>query len=109
MASTSAVEVVVDTPDFTISRVTITWDNSDLVCGDIVHQLPKGVDHVVLQGLDTTAGTNIANFTVARDNTNGEINITALQETGGTIANKVTDFYVMSVVKSHQNGDSLDV
>lgn len=107
MASTAVAQVVHKMANFQVTKITVTWDNSDLTCQDIVHLGPKGVTPVVLQGLDTTAGTDIANFSVAFDNANGEINIVAQQEVGGDISSKVTEFYLLFFAFGDQAGGSI--
>lgn len=107
MASTATAKVIHKTSGLQITEITVTWDNSDLTCEDISHLGPKGVTPVVLQGLDTTAGTDIANFSVVYDNANGEIDIVAQQENSGTIASKVSLFYCLFFAFGDQAGGSI--
>lgn len=107
MATTYKVTRIEQVAGLLVSEVTVTWDNSDLTAGDIVHGLPKGVKPFSLGVYGTTAGTNIGTFTYAFDQTNGEVDIVALQETGGTIANLVTVHTFATRAQADQTGGSL--
>lgn len=110
MASTSSVVLKKSGTDMMISEITVTWDNSDLTAQDIVHQLPKGVTPIPLGHYLTTAGTDAADqFTYAFDNTNGEVDIVARAETGGSVANMVSVHLFMSLAVADQNGSSIDL
>lgn len=107
MASTSTTKVIVNTAALTITKVTVTWDNSDLTTQDIVHGGPKGVTPVSLGSNFTTAPTNNAVFTYTYDNTNGEVDIVALPETGGSIANGISEHHFLFVAKGDQDATSI--
>lgn len=107
MASTSTTKVVASTEAFTITKVTVTWDNADLTAQDIVHGGPKGLTPVPLGSNFTTAPTNNAVFTYTYDNTNGEVDIVALPETGGSIASGVSEHCFLFVGKGDQDATSI--
>ena len=107
MASTAAVTKLYEGDLGTLTKIVVTWDNSDLTMQDVVHQCPQGVRPILVKGLNTTAGTNTGDVTVAYDDANGEVTLTALQETGGSIANMVTEYYCFSFAVADQEAGSI--
>lgn len=110
MATTfTSPKTVVKTDNLWITKVTITWDNSDLVANDISHGGPKGQRPTLsFQGYNTTAGTNVGTFTLDdSDVTNGEVDITAKAEVGGSVASMVSEHFFLFTAFGDQAGGSI--
>lgn len=105
----SAPSVIISTEAFTLTKVTITWDNADLTCQDVSHGGPKGIRPAAKWfGYGTTAASNVSQFSIDdSDVTNGEVDIVAQAETGGSVANLVSEHYFLFTAKGDQNAASI--
>lgn len=106
MTSTSSVTVR-KFGDFELSTVTVTWNNADLTVQDVKHQLAKGVRPVALGSFTTAAGSNVATYRYAFDDTNGEVDIIADKEVGGSVASMVSVHQFLSVASANQDATSI--